>query len=83
MQYKADIKIMPLKAMPDPQGNNIAELLQKAGYKNVNNVRMGKHMTLIIEAESKEEAMEQVNDLCNTILVNPLVEGYDYQIKEL
>lgn len=81
-QYKADIKIMPLKVIQDPQGSTTTDLLHRLAYHHISEVRVGKHITMLIEAETKADAMEHINDICNNVLINPLVEGYDYQIKD-
>jgi phosphoribosylformylglycinamidine synthase len=57
--------------------------MKNIGFNEVSNVRIGKHITLEIEAKSKEIAMERVNEACNKILSNPVMEGYDYTLKEL
>jgi len=82
MKFKAEINIMPLKALLDPQGKAVQHSMKKIGFNEVDNVRIGKHITMEIEAESKEKAMEQVNEACNKILANPVMEGYEYTIEE-
>jgi phosphoribosylformylglycinamidine synthase len=83
MKFIAEIDIMPLKALLDPQGKAVTQSMKKLGFDNVSNVRIGKHITLEIEAPSKEQAMEQVNDACHKILSNPIIEGYNYTLKTL
>ncbi len=82
MKFIAEIDIMPLKALLDPQGKAVTQSMKKLGFDNISNVRIGKHITLEIEAESKEKAMEQVNEACHKILTNPIIEGYSYSIRE-
>ena len=83
MKFIAEIDIMPLKALLDPQGKAVTQSMKKLGFDNVTNVRIGKHITLEIESGSKEEAMEQVNEACHKILSNPIIEGYSYTLKEV
>jgi phosphoribosylformylglycinamidine synthase len=79
MKFIAEINVMPLKALLDPQGKAVTHSMKNIGFTEVSNVRIGKH----IEAKSKEAAMERVNEACNKILSNPIMEGYDYILKEV
>ena len=82
MKFTAEINIMPLKALLDPQGKAVTNSMHKIGFSEIGNVRIGKHITLEIEADSEEIAMERVNEACNKILSNPIIEGYDYELKK-
>ncbi len=83
MKFIAEINVMPLKALLDPQGKAVTNSMKNIGFTEVSNVRIGKHITLEIEAASKEIAMERVNEACNKILSNPIMEGFDYTLKEV
>ena len=83
MKFVAEINIMPLKAILDPQGKAVTQSMKNTGFQEVSNVRIGKHITLEIESESKEKAMENVNEACHKILSNPIMEGYEYTLKEV
>jgi phosphoribosylformylglycinamidine synthase len=82
MKYIAEIDIMPLKALLDPQGKAVGMTLTSLGYSDVQNVRIGKHITLEIEATSKEKAMTIVNEMCAKVLHNPVMEGFEYNLHE-
>ncbi len=81
MMYTAEINIMPLKELLDPQGKAVESSLNKLEFK-ASNVRIGKHITLKIEAESKESATEQVKDACKRLLHNPVMEYFEFIIHE-
>ena len=83
MKFIAEINVMPLKALLDPQGKAVTQSMKNIGFTEVENVRIGKHITLEIEASNKEMAMERVNEACNKILSNPIMEGFDYILKEV
>ena len=78
MKYIAEINIMPLKALLDPQGKAVTNSMKNLGFNEVSNVRIGKHITLEIEAESETAAGQRVEEACKKILTNPIIEGYDY-----
>ena len=64
MKFIAEIDIMPLKALLDPQGKAVSSSMKNIGLKEITNVRIGKHITLEVEANSEEEASEKVDKAC-------------------
>jgi phosphoribosylformylglycinamidine synthase len=83
MKFIVEINIMPLKVLLDPQGKAVTSSMKNLGFAEVSNVRIGKHITLEIESESKERATERVKEACTRILTNPIMEGYDFVIREI
>jgi len=71
---------MPLLEIQDPQGDEISKLLNKAGFTMQEDLRIGKHMQLNIQANNESEAHSMVNDMCNYLLASPVSEGYEYTI---
>lgn len=82
MKFRAEIDVMPIKEILDPQGKAVKLGLANLGLKQVNNVRIGKHILLELEAESKEAATTQVEDACKKLLANLVMEDYSYTITE-
>ncbi len=82
MKYTADIKVMPLKALLDPQGKTVTASMKKLELPQIENVRIGKHITLEIDAAGKEEAQQKVDEACKKLLANPIMEFYEFEIKE-
>jgi phosphoribosylformylglycinamidine synthase subunit PurS len=80
MKYTAEIDVMPLKALLDPQGKAISMGLANMGLEKIDNVRMGKHITLEVEAESEDAAKEKVDTACKKLLCNPIIEGYHFAL---
>ncbi|MDR3246788.1 MAG: phosphoribosylformylglycinamidine synthase subunit PurS [Prevotellaceae bacterium] len=83
MKFIAEIDVMPLKALLDPQGKAVGMALTGLGYPCAQNVRIGKHITLEIEAANKEKAMTIVNEICAKVLHNPIMEGFEYDLHEV
>jgi phosphoribosylformylglycinamidine synthase PurS subunit len=82
MHFKAEIDIMPHKELLDPQGKAVASGLQKLQFEGVQDVRVGRHITLSLKADSKKEATEHVEAACKKLLANAIMEGYHYVIHE-
>ena len=60
MNYKAEIDIMPLEAILDPQGKAVTQSMSNLGLNEITNVRIGKHITLKVEANDEATAKEKV-----------------------
>lgn len=82
MKYRAEIDIMPLKEILDPQGKAVKLGLANLGLKQVNNVRIGKHIMLEVEAEDRAKAEAQVEEACKKMLANLIMEDYHYTLHE-
>ena len=68
---------MPLKDLLDPQGKAVMGGLQNLGIKNVDDVRIGKHIDLQVEANSKEEALVTADEAAKKLLANPVMEYFE------
>jgi len=82
MKYAAHINVMPLKELLDPQGKAVSTSLAGLGIEGIQDVRIGKHIRLFIEAGSKEEATTKADDACKKLLVNQIMEQYSIVIEE-
>ncbi|MFA6150643.1 MAG: phosphoribosylformylglycinamidine synthase subunit PurS [Chitinophagaceae bacterium] len=82
MQYTAHINIMPLKELLDPQGKAVNSSLHNLGLSQIQNVRVGKHITLAVDAKDKAEAETLVTDACKKLLANQVMEAFDITITE-
>ena len=80
MIFTAQIKVMPLKDLLDPQGKAVMGGLQNLGLNNVTDVRIGKHIDLQIESESKESALTIAEDAAKKLLANPVMEVYEITV---
>jgi phosphoribosylformylglycinamidine synthase subunit PurS len=83
MKFSANITIMPLKALLDPQGKAVTHSMKNLNLTEIQNVRIGKHITLEIEADNKNTASEKVETACKKLLANPIMETYEFVVEEL
>ncbi|MDQ3142817.1 MAG: phosphoribosylformylglycinamidine synthase subunit PurS [Bacteroidota bacterium] len=83
MKFKAEIDVMPLKALLDPQGKAVTGSMKNLGLAEIQNVRIGKHITLEIDADSKEAASVKVDEACKKLLANQIMEFYEFEIEEV
>lgn len=80
MKYNVQIKVMPLKDLLDPQGKAVMGSLQNLGLKGVQDVRIGKHITLQVDAASENEARNVAEDAAKKLLANPVMEFYEIEM---
>lgn len=82
MKFKAAIDVMPLPALLDPQGKAVSNNMSNIGLPEISGVRIGKHITLEVDAKDKAEATEKVDQACKKLLVNEIMEGYSISVSE-
>lgn len=83
MEYKALINILPHEVLLDPQGKAVTEGLKNLGINNVEGVRVGKRITMNINAESREQAEDVTRQACEKLLANKIMEYFEFEIQEL
>ncbi len=82
MKYIAHINVMPLKELLDPQGKAVTGGLHNLGLHKVQDVRIGKHITLSIEANNQSEAEELTQEACKKLLANQVMESFEFTVTE-
>ena len=80
MTYTVQVKVMPLKDLLDPQGKAVMGGLQNLGIKNVGDARIGKHIDLQIEADTKEAALTVAEEAAKKLLANPVMEFFELTV---
>jgi phosphoribosylformylglycinamidine synthase subunit PurS len=78
--YTAHINIMPLTELLDPQGKAVNDSMHKLGFEAIKGIRIGKHITLQIEANSADDAKQIADDACKKLLYNAVMEQYEITI---
>jgi phosphoribosylformylglycinamidine synthase subunit PurS len=82
MKFKAQIDIMPMEEILDPQGKTVNAGLHNMGLNEVQDVRIGKHVRLVLDAESEDKAREVVDTACKKLLANLIMERYEFRIEK-
>jgi phosphoribosylformylglycinamidine synthase PurS subunit len=80
MKFKAEIDVMPLDALLDPQGKAVSNSMQTIGLPEISGVRIGRHIRLFIEASSLQEAEQKTDEACKKLLSNQIMESYVYSV---
>ena len=76
MKFKANIDIMPLEALLDPQGKVVQNTLQNLGMKNLKSVRQGKYFEIEMGDSDQVNAEKKIDEMCKKLLANLIIEDY-------
>jgi phosphoribosylformylglycinamidine synthase len=82
MKFSVQVHVMPLKELLDPQGKAVLGGLKNLGLASVKDVRVGKHISLQIEAPSKEEAIAIAEEASKKLLANQVMEYFELEIAD-
>jgi len=82
MKFVAEIDIMPHKELLDPQGKAVVNNLSHLDLSDVTDVRIGRHVTMSLDAASEAEARQTVETACQKLLANLIMETFAYQIRQ-
>ena len=80
MQFEARVEVTHLPGIADPQGATVERALPALGYSNVSAVSIGKSIRLVIDAADEGAARAQVEEMCERLLANPVIEAYEVVI---
>ena len=81
MTYNVQIKVMPLRELLDPQGKAVMGGLQNLGLKGVEDVRIGKNITLQVNADTAENARKIAEEASKKLLANPVMEYFEVSVQ--
>ncbi len=82
-KYQAQIYVTLRPSVLDPAGTAVQAGLQHMGYDNVDQVRIGKYIEVTLEADTSEMASQQLDQICDQLLANPVIENYRIELQEL
>ena len=80
-RFAATVDITHLPGILDPQGAVIDRALPALGYTNVTQVKVGKNIRLVVDAESETAARTQVDEMCHRLLANPVIEAFSITLE--
>jgi len=81
--FKVKIYISLKKGVADPQGITIKGALESLGYQGIEDVRMGKFVEVRLNTSDRREAEKKLREMCEKLLVNPVIEQYSYEIQDI
>lgn len=82
-KFQAEIDVMPKKEILDPQGKAVTGSMKNLGLSEIQNIRIGKHISLELEADNAETANAKVDQACKNLLANLIMESYSFTVEEV
>ncbi|MGN6418404.1 MAG: phosphoribosylformylglycinamidine synthase subunit PurS [Pseudobacter sp.] len=82
MTYTVQVTVMPLKELLDPQGKAVIGGLQNLGITTIQDVRIGKSITLQVEADSADKAKQVAEEAAKKLLANPVMEYFEIHVQQ-
>jgi len=82
-KYQAKIFVTLRPSVLDPAGTAVQSGLKQLGYDNIEQLRIGKYMELSLTATDSESARQQVDQICDRMLANPVIENYRFDLVEV
>lgn len=76
-RFKVALHIVPRRGLLDPQGKAVADALHTLGFKSVEDVHVGRHVVLDINASSASDAEKAAKAMCERLLANPVTEDFE------
>jgi len=81
--FRASIDVMPHDNLLDPQGKAVTGAMGNLGLPEISGVRIGKHITLHIEAADLKTAEAKVEEACKKLLANQVMERFNFKVEEV
>ena len=81
--YLAKVYVTLKPTVNDPQGLTIKGGLHTLGFQQVTSVRAGKYMELKLEGNDPEQVRQQVAQMCQKLLANPVIENYRFELEKI
>jgi phosphoribosylformylglycinamidine synthase len=80
--FVAEVHVVLKPLVNDPAGLVIADGLRNLGFAGVRSVRSGKYLAIELEADDLAEAETEVEQACQKLLANPVIESYRVVVRE-
>lgn len=76
-RYRVAVHIVPRRGLLDPQGKAVADALHTLGFSSVQDVHVGRHIVVDIDAPDTASAERTTRDMCQKLLANPVIEDFE------
>ncbi len=80
--FKATINVTLKKSVLDPQGQTVLHALSTLGFKEARDLRVGKFFELTVDEADKARAEARIREMCDKLLINPVIEEYSLSLRE-
>jgi phosphoribosylformylglycinamidine synthase subunit PurS len=81
--FRVEVRVVPREGILDPQGKAVAGALTSLGFDSIDDVHVGRLVTLSLRADSAEAAEQAARSMCRQLLANPVTEDFDVRVLEV
>ncbi len=81
--YQVTVIVKRRPKILDPQGKAVEQGAKLLGFNNISNTRIGKYIQFIINTEDYDKAKSEVDEFCNKLLANLVMEDYEYTLEKV
>lgn len=81
--FRATVDVTLKKSILDPQGQTTLQALEALGFQDAKDLRVGKHFVLTVNSATQLEAEKKVKEMCEKLLINPIIEEYFVKVEDL
>jgi phosphoribosylformylglycinamidine synthase len=82
-KFSIEVRVMPRRALLDPQGQAVEHALDALGFKGVGGVRVGKALTLELDRAEPAAAERDARTMCERLLANPVTEDFTLSVRKV
>ncbi len=79
--YQAQIYVTLRPSVLDPAGTAVQSGLHHMGFETVAQVRIGKYIEVTLMAADEASARQQLDQMCDQLLTNPVIENYRFDLQ--
>ncbi len=79
--FKVKVYVTPKAGISDPQGATIQRALPALGFEGVDNIRVGRFITLEVDGADADVVSKDVDAMCRQLLANPIIEDYSFEVQ--
>ncbi|MEX2154149.1 MAG: phosphoribosylformylglycinamidine synthase subunit PurS [Gemmatimonadaceae bacterium] len=76
-RFRVALHIVPRRGLLDPQGKAVADALHTLGFKSVEDVHVGRHVVVELDARDATAAEKEARAMCERLLANPVTEDFE------
>ena len=76
-KFRVAVHIVPRRGLLDPQGKAVADALRTLGFQSVQDVHVGRHVIVEMDAADRAAAERSTKDMCERLLANPVIEDFE------
>lgn len=76
-RFRVAVHITPRRGILDPQGKAVAGALHALGFSAVQDVHVGRHIVVELDAPDQDAARRDAEAMCARLLANPVTEDYE------